>query len=201
MKVLRSRKRSSLAPILENSLSTTPIFAESAGTKDPTCAKMTVSAVCRSSVDFPAIFGPVIMCIFEESDISTEFGTNWRPEARSPISTVGWRPLTMTYDPLWKVSYHIRKIVGHRSLVSHLRLYKRHFVGQSRERHYYVKLVYDLGILLQLVGIFYDLCRQCLAAERIVEKFSGNAYFTTQRIKNEFFCSHYCRGCVHNAIS
>lgn len=59
--VLRSRKRSSLAPILENNRSMIPIVALSAGTNEPVCASIAISAVCRSKVDFPAMFGPVMM--------------------------------------------------------------------------------------------------------------------------------------------
>ncbi len=60
MNVLRSRKRSSLAPTREKTRSMIPISAESAGTKDPVCARMAISAVCRSNVDFPAMLGPVM---------------------------------------------------------------------------------------------------------------------------------------------
>ena len=94
MNVLRSRDRSSLAPILENNLSTTLSWAKSAGTKEPTCAKMAIKAVWRRKVDFPAIFGPVIMCKLDVGLISIEFGINWRPEERRPISTGGCLPFT-----------------------------------------------------------------------------------------------------------
>ena len=53
--------KSSEAPTLVKILSHIPIFAASAGTKDPICAISTIRAVCLIYVDFPAIFGPVIM--------------------------------------------------------------------------------------------------------------------------------------------
>lgn len=42
-------------------LSTTPIFAESAGTKEPICAIIVIRATCLIYVDLPAILGPVII--------------------------------------------------------------------------------------------------------------------------------------------
>ena len=53
--------RSSDAPTRVNILSTTPIFAYSAGTKQPICAISTIIAVCRMNVDLPDMFGPVII--------------------------------------------------------------------------------------------------------------------------------------------
>jgi len=42
-------------------LSTTPILAESAGTKEPICAIIVINATCLIYVDLPAILGPVII--------------------------------------------------------------------------------------------------------------------------------------------
>ena len=53
----------SLAPTRVKILSTTPIFALSAGTNEPICAMSVMRAVWRSRADFPAILGPVIMII------------------------------------------------------------------------------------------------------------------------------------------
>ena len=61
MKVLCPLARSSEAPTRVKIRSTTPIFAEEAGTNEPICAIRTIRAVCLMYVDLPAIFGPVIM--------------------------------------------------------------------------------------------------------------------------------------------
>ena len=53
--------KSSDAPTRVNILSTTPILAYEAGTKLPTCAINVINATCLIYVDFPAIFGPVII--------------------------------------------------------------------------------------------------------------------------------------------
>ena len=45
--------KSSVAPILENILSTFPIFALVAGTNEPDWAKITIKAFWRKKVDFP----------------------------------------------------------------------------------------------------------------------------------------------------
>ena len=47
MIVERPRARSSAAPTRLNSLSTTPILADWAGTNDPACAIIAMSAFCR----------------------------------------------------------------------------------------------------------------------------------------------------------
>ena len=60
IKVDRPCERSSEAPTRENILSTTPIFADFAGTNEPICAIIIITAFCRKKVDLPAIFGPVI---------------------------------------------------------------------------------------------------------------------------------------------
>ena len=46
-------------------------------------------AVCRRSVDLPAILGPVMMCNCESGERDTVFGVNILPEDSRPISTVG----------------------------------------------------------------------------------------------------------------
>ena len=59
--VLCPMLKSSDAPTLVKILSTTPIFAYDAGTKLPHCAINVINATCLIYVDFPAIFGPVII--------------------------------------------------------------------------------------------------------------------------------------------
>ena len=59
MKVERPRARSSAAPTRENSLSTTPMCALAAGTKQPIWAITAISAFWRRKVDLPAMLGPV----------------------------------------------------------------------------------------------------------------------------------------------
>ena len=63
MKVDSPLDKLSEAPTRVNTLSTKPILAESAGTKEPIWANKTIKAVCRKSADFPAILGPVIIMI------------------------------------------------------------------------------------------------------------------------------------------
>ncbi len=92
MNVLRPRDRSSLAPTRVNTRSATPIDASSAGTNDPICARMTISATCRIYVDLPAMFGPVITMIwFDMPSSSVSLGT--KRSAPGRFSTTGWRPL------------------------------------------------------------------------------------------------------------
>ena len=55
--------KSSDAPILVNTLSTTPIRASLAGTKQPIWAIITIRATCLMYVDLPAILGPVSIII------------------------------------------------------------------------------------------------------------------------------------------
>ena len=78
MKVDCPPARLSLAPTRVKSRSTAPIDASAAGTNDPIWARTTQTPICRSMVDFPAIFGPVTRAsrIFSpSSDVS--FGTNF----------------------------------------------------------------------------------------------------------------------------
>jgi hypothetical protein len=99
MKVERPRARSSAAPTRLNSRSTMPIWADSAGTKEPICAMMAISAFWRRKVDFPAMFGPVTsqMERLSSPDRSQSLGTNACSPARaSAISTTGWRPATIS---------------------------------------------------------------------------------------------------------
>ena len=63
IKVLSPCEMLSLAPTRVNILSTTPIWADEAGTKEPICAISTMRAVCRSRADLPAMLGPVIIMI------------------------------------------------------------------------------------------------------------------------------------------
>ena len=46
-----------------NTRSSTGRLAESAGTYEPTCARIAISAACRKYVDFPPILGPVMIAI------------------------------------------------------------------------------------------------------------------------------------------
>ncbi len=55
------------APTRVNTLSTMPICAESAATKQPVWAMITFSAVWRSRADLPDMLGPVIMSIWADS--------------------------------------------------------------------------------------------------------------------------------------
>jgi len=89
--VLCPAERSSDAPTRVNILSTIPISALAAGTNPPICAIMTISAVCRIYVDFPAMFGPVIIaiCLSPQSS-SVSFGMN--TAEFFILSTTGWRP-------------------------------------------------------------------------------------------------------------
>lgn len=65
-----------------------PIFAWVEGTKLPICAIITERATCLMSVDFPAIFGPVIMRNwFSSVSHLMSFGTKRSP--RSILSTTG----------------------------------------------------------------------------------------------------------------
>ena len=91
MKVERPRARSSAAPTRENSRSTTPIVALSAGTGRPAWASTTISAFWRRNVDLPAMFGPVSSSTRWSGERSQSFGTNCAWPA-SAASTTGWRP-------------------------------------------------------------------------------------------------------------
>ena len=51
------------APTREKILSTNPILADLAGTKQPICAINTISAVCRKIADLPDMLGPVMIMI------------------------------------------------------------------------------------------------------------------------------------------
>ena len=59
MKVDCPRARSSCAPTRVKMRSTSPTRARAAGTQDPIWASSTISAVCRSQVLLPPMFGPV----------------------------------------------------------------------------------------------------------------------------------------------
>ncbi len=95
MKVERPAARSSPAPTRENSRSTMPICAASAGTKAPACARIAISAFWRRKVDLPAMFGPVTSHRrpMPPGDRSQSFGTKgWAWSPASAASTTGWRP-------------------------------------------------------------------------------------------------------------
>ena len=70
--------------------STSPMRAESAGTKLPNCAIKTIKATCRRNVDLPDIFGPVIIRIRSPVSKFASLGTNRSALIR--CSTTGCRP-------------------------------------------------------------------------------------------------------------
>ena len=83
------RARLSEAPTRVNSRSTTPTTARRAGTNAPICASTTHSPTWRSSVDFPAMLGPVRRITRPASSSVTSLGIN---ASRGIIrSTTGWR--------------------------------------------------------------------------------------------------------------
>ena len=63
MNVLSPMEILSLAPTRVNILSTNPIWADSAGTKQPIWAISVIKAVWRNRADLPAMFGPVMIMI------------------------------------------------------------------------------------------------------------------------------------------
>ena len=96
--------RLSDAPTRVKSASTTPTLALEAGTKLPTWASSTTSAVCRNTTLLPAMFGPVIKSTCPDwlaasassptgAASRTELGMNASP-AGSIRSTTGCRPST-----------------------------------------------------------------------------------------------------------
>ena len=84
------------APTRVNILSTMPIFAASAGTKHPICAISTIRAVCRSSADLPAMFGPVIIMICCDSFPRVTLLAMYDSPGGSCFSITGCRPSTMS---------------------------------------------------------------------------------------------------------
>ena len=92
MKVDSPCEMLSEAPTRVKILSTTPIWADLAGTNDPICAMRIISAVCRSRADLPDMLGPVIImiCCSLSSSI-TSLGTYSSPTG-SRVSITGWRP-------------------------------------------------------------------------------------------------------------
>ncbi len=68
--------RLSLAPTRVNTRSTRPTVASSAGTKLPICARITARPACRSTVDFPAMLGPVKSITLPASSNRMSLGTN-----------------------------------------------------------------------------------------------------------------------------
>ncbi len=92
MNVLRPAARSSDAPMRLNSLSTTPIRARAAGTKDPTWAISTMTATCRRKVDLPAMLGPVSSQSRFVPPIRQSLATKAWPSASRSASATGCRP-------------------------------------------------------------------------------------------------------------
>ena len=68
------RTRLSDAPTRVNSRSTTPMRARRAGTNAPICASTTHNPTCRSSVDLPAMLGPVSTITRSLSSSRTSLG-------------------------------------------------------------------------------------------------------------------------------
>ena len=66
MKVDWPEAMSSWAPMRVKMRSTRPMRAEAAGTNDPIWAMRTISAVCRSQLLLPAMFGPVRIVILRD---------------------------------------------------------------------------------------------------------------------------------------
>ena len=98
IKVLCPDARSSDAPTLVKIRSQIPILALSAGTNDPICAIKTISADWRIYVDFPAIFGPVMMeTRFFLSSSSVSFAINILSGVI--FSTTGCLPPLMSISP------------------------------------------------------------------------------------------------------
>ena len=98
MKVLCPWARLSEAPTRENSLSTSPRRARVAGTMEPVCASRQMMATCRSTVDLPAMLGPVSRHRRRRASSVILLGT----KLAAPImaSTTGWRPSSMKMSAL-----------------------------------------------------------------------------------------------------
>ena len=92
MKVDSPKDILSEAPTRVNTLSTNPIFADSAGTKLPICAKITIRAVCRKRADLPAILGPVIIIICWLLLLRVILFEIYSSPGGSCFSITGWRP-------------------------------------------------------------------------------------------------------------
>ena len=86
--------RSSCSPARVKIRSTTPMLADSAGTKLPVCAMRTITAAWRMYVDLPAMLGPVSRMMRDSGPRWTSLGT-YIPASRVS-STTGWRPSLMT---------------------------------------------------------------------------------------------------------
>src|SRR6266513_3029030 len=83
------RTRLSDAPTRVNRRSTTPIRARRHGTNEPICASTTQRPTWRSSVDLPAMLGPVSRMTRPASSSVTSLGMN---ASRAIMrSTTGWR--------------------------------------------------------------------------------------------------------------
>ena len=76
----------SLAPTRVKILSTMPMTARFAGTWLPICASSTISPTCRRKLDFPLMFGPVMIRIWSLPVSSrTEFGVYCSPGRQQPF--------------------------------------------------------------------------------------------------------------------
>ncbi len=92
MNVLCPRRIWSLAPTRVKTRSTRAILASRAGTKLPTWAMTTTSAVWRRKVDLPPMLGPVrTNRRGAPSPMARSFATNGSARTRS---MTGWRPST-----------------------------------------------------------------------------------------------------------
>ena len=91
MKVDWPEEMSSCAPMRVKMRSTRPMRAAVAGTNEPIWAMSTMSAVWRSQLLLPAMFGPVRMVMrWSPSSSSASFGT--KSPAGSSVSSVGCLP-------------------------------------------------------------------------------------------------------------
>ena len=79
-------------------MSTTPILADWAGTKLPTWAIKVISATCLIYVDFPAIFGPVIIETLL-SDLSKYVSFEINSPCGSIFSITGCLPSLISITP------------------------------------------------------------------------------------------------------
>ena len=79
--------------------------ADLAGTKEPICARMAISAFCRRKVDLPSMLGPVISQMLPPfvsggGDKSQSLATKGVPSFDKACSTTAWRPPSITESRL-----------------------------------------------------------------------------------------------------
>ena len=95
--------KSSDAPTLVKILSTTPMCADVAGTNEPIWAINVINATCLIYVDFPAMFGPVIIeTLFDSLSRYVSFATN--APLGNIFSITGCLPSLMSIIPLSSTS-------------------------------------------------------------------------------------------------